>query len=58
VKRDSAALPELTEENEDEKTSSTVHEPEQNVRFKVTYLFEMLCSSVLLRIISYLSEQT
>ncbi|KDR22953.1 hypothetical protein L798_00290 [Zootermopsis nevadensis] len=36
LKRDNATLPELTEENEDERTPSTLHKPEQDsVRFKV-----------------------
>jgi hypothetical protein len=38
VKRDSAALPQLTEENEDEEMSSTLLKSEQdNIHFKVTY---------------------
>jgi hypothetical protein len=38
-RKDSPALPELVEENEDEKISSTLHDPEhENVCFKVTWL--------------------
>jgi hypothetical protein len=38
VQMDGAALPQLTEEKEDEELSRTLRNPEQdNVRFKVTY---------------------
>jgi hypothetical protein len=46
VKRDGFALPELTEENEDEEKTAALQESGQdNIHFKVTRL--RLCTSVL-----------
>jgi hypothetical protein len=36
VKRDASVLPELKEENEDEKTAALLESGQDNIRFKVT----------------------
>jgi hypothetical protein len=51
VQRDSGALSQLTEENEDERILSISNEAEQDIiRFKVAFLSQMLSGSAILRV--------